>query len=130
MKHDERSDPEKVRLVAEVNAVWRQLEEEEDKRRQLGEELDELHLEVEEDQRALAAAAKDKRAAEAREAEALRELSAARNERAQLQLGLEAALERLQLTRRRIACGAATAGGLFGVALCVRQALRARGLWA
>src|SRR5690348_11734695 len=90
MKHDERSDPEKVRLVAEVNAVWRQLEEEEDKRRRLGEEIEELHLAFMEEQRARSAAAKDKRAAEAREAAALRELYATRDERARLQRGLDA----------------------------------------
>ena len=51
--------------------------------------------------------------------------------RARLQEGLETALLRLRAQRKRIiARGAATAGGLFGVALFVRQALRARGLWA
>ena len=124
MKHDERSDPEKVRLVAEVNAVWRQLEEEEDSRRRLGEELEELQLAVVEEQRARSVAAE-------REAAALRELHTVRDERARLQEGLETALLRLRAQRKRIiASGAATAGGLFGVALFVRQALRARGLWA
>ncbi len=135
MKHNERSDPEKVRLVAEVNAVWRQLEEEEDKRQRLGEEIEELHLAFVEEQRARSAASREKRAAQQREAAALRELDAARDERAQLQRGLEAALERLRAQRRRLiargaATGAATAGGLFGVVLFVRGALRARGLWA
>ena len=135
MKHDERSDPEKVRLVAEVNAVWRQLEEEEEQRRRLGEEIEELNLAMLEEQRAHSAAALEKRAAEQREAAALRELHVARDERARLQRGLEAALERLREQRKRfLTRGAATAGGLFGIALCVRRALRGsprvRSLWA
>jgi hypothetical protein len=120
MKHDERSDPEKVRLVAEVNAVWRQLAEEENERQRLGEEIEELHLAFMEEQRA----------AEQREAAALRELDASRDERAQLQRGLETALERLAAERKRLITRGAAACGLFGVALFVRQALRARGLWA
>jgi len=130
MKHDERSDPEKVRLVAEVNAVWRQLEEEEDRRRRLGEEIEELHLAFMEEQRALSELSREKQEAEERAAAARRELDQSRNERAQLQQGLEAALERLRAQRKRIlARGVAAAGGLFGLVFFVRQALRTR-IWA
>jgi chromosome segregation ATPase len=127
MKHDERSDPEKVRLVAEVNAVWRRLEEEEEKRRVLGEEIEELHLAFMEEQQARSEAAQ-------REASALHELHAVRDERAALQRGLDAALERLRARRKRVIARSAAAGGLFGIAIVLHQALRGRvprvRLWA
>ncbi|HEV8244459.1 MAG TPA: hypothetical protein VGP93_01695 [Polyangiaceae bacterium] len=79
--HDQDSDPEKVRLVAEINTVWRQLEEEEDKHQRLGEEIDELHLSLSEEQLARSAAAREKRAAEQREAAAERDLRKLKSER-------------------------------------------------
>lgn len=134
--HDEQSDPEKVRLVAEVNAVWRRLEEEEDKRQRLGEEVEELHLALAEEQRARSSAAREKRAAEQREAAAVRELYQLKSERDQLRSRLQEELDRAGVRRKQLfARGAATAGGLFGLALVVRKALgrsasRPRSSWS
>ncbi len=123
--HNEHTDPEKVRLVAEVNAVWRRLEDEEEKRTRLAEEVDELHSTLAEEQRARSAAAREKRAAELREAATLREARKEKSERAKLEH--ELAEMRSQLSAQRpklVAGGAATAGGLLGLALVVRRALR------
>ena len=123
MKHGERSDPEKVRLVAEVNAVWRQLEEEEDSRRRLGEELEELQLAVVEEQRARSVAAE-------REAAALRELHNVRDERARLQQGLQGYLAanagyQVPIVLGELARACAGSGRLAEAKVHIREALAA-----
>ncbi len=123
--HNEHADPEKVRLVAEINAVWRRLEEEEEKRTRLVEEVDELHASLAEEQRARSAAAREKRTAELREASSTRAMRKLQSERAGLEHELAELRGELTTQRRQgLARGAATASGLFGIAFVVGQALR------
>lgn len=118
-------DPEKVRLVAEINAVWRRLEDEEDKRQRLGEEVEELHLVLSEEQRARSVAARDKRAAEEKEEEARREVSAVKAEVEALEHRVVELQGELAAQRRQLmAKGAATASGLFGIAFVVGKAIQ------
>jgi hypothetical protein len=120
-------DPEKIRLVAEINAVWKRLEALEQKRVRLREEVDELHLALSEEQRARSTAARGQRTAEEREASAIRALGA---ERAKLDaLSAELAATRQQLAVQRwesLAKGAAAASGVLGAAVVLTRAVLGR----
>ncbi len=123
----ERGDPEKVRLVAEINAVWKRLEAVEDKRLRLREEVDELRLSLSEEQRARSTATRELRQAEEREAVAQREIEALKNTCAGLRDELAGAKQRLVVQRWEfLAKGAAAASGVLGVAAIMTRALIGR----
>jgi hypothetical protein len=123
----ERGDPEKVRLVAEINAVWKRLEAIEDKRLRLREEVDELRLSLSEEQRARSTATRELRHAEEREALALRELETLKETCEGLRGELAGAKQRLVVQRWEfLAKGAAAASGILGVAAIMTRALVGR----
>lgn len=128
--HSERSDPEKVRLVAEINAVWKRLEEVEDKRVRLREEVDELHLALGEEQRARSGAARALRGAEEREAGLSRDLRKERESNERLMRELLAIRHRLQVQRWEfLAKGATLGSATFGLAMLLSRALASKGGW-
>ena len=124
---DERGDPEKVRLVAEINAVWKRLEAVEDKRLRLREEVDELRLSLSEEQRARSTATRELRQAEEREARALGELEDLKETCNALRGEVETAKQRLVVQRWEfLAKGAAAASGILGVAAILTRAIVGR----
>lgn len=123
----ERGDPEKVRLVAEINAVWKRLEAVEDKRLRLREEVDELRLSLSEEQRARSTATRELRQAEEREARALGEVEDLKETCSSLRDELDRAKQRLVVQRWEfLAKGAAAASGILGVAAVLTRALIGR----
>lgn len=121
------SDPEKVRLVAEINAVWKRLEAVEDKRLRLREEVDELRLSLSEEQRARSTATRELRQAEEREAKALDDIQDLKRTCARLERELESARQSLLVQRWEfLAKGAAAASGVLGVAAILTRALIGR----
>jgi DNA repair exonuclease SbcCD ATPase subunit len=126
-ERSERSDPEKVRLVAEINAVWKRLEAVEDKRLRLREEVDELRLSLSEEQRARSTATRELRQAEERAARALRDLEEMTETCEALRSELESAKQRLIVQRWEfLAKGAAAASGVLGVAAILTRSLVGR----
>jgi hypothetical protein len=123
----ERGDPEKVRLVAEINAVWKRLEAIEDKRLRLREEVDELRLSLSEEQRARSTATRELRLAEEREARAVGEVEDLKESCEALRGELEHAKQSLVVQRWEfLAKGAAAASGILGVAAILTRALVSR----
>lgn len=126
-ERSERADPEKVRLVAEINAVWKRLEAVEDKRLRLREEVDELRLSLSEEQRARSTATRELRQAEERAARALRDLEEMTETCEALRSELESAKQRLIVQRWEfLAKGAAAASGVLGVAAILTRSLVGR----